>query len=555
MSVSLAVFVYLFNPFGLLDETQDLSQRLSQRGYALLFDKGYENQNITSVIIDSVTVDSLGSDTGYPVNMDVHATLLRTILCGGPSSIYIDIAFQNARPDLRSQQTESEAVERLRRALATRAGDAYCQQFDAQKQPVDTEIFLARVIPQKGDCAAFSMDTTVPTSPKCQRFRPLDALQSVVTPISISRVQPTVQHVRYPLFATATNAFRFQDDDAASARRRMPKVEKSPATAMMLAFCKNQSPNDVERTLCEKLSADEPDDVLSDLSDTLNLVPLWRYYLDERQLWQRFQSQSLLSAIQEQSAQSSGSPTPSQQSVLRPASAPSDAENRCRFPQKVVQDGSAWFLTASNFGVALLDELFGGPKNISWAGFVPRFGEGTCLPYPYLPGSVVSELRNACAAPNGCGNALQKAFGGKAIVYGYDIDAANDNFQSPVLGRLPGMIVHAAALDNLMRFGTDYKKEAVDVGSFQLDANKLNLILVFVLGTIGVLRSWSWFTTSQAAVFQVSAVGAAVLLPATIGLPPFDWIGSSVLGLLTGSFWKSGHLNMRQIEMEKVETS
>lgn len=51
------------------------------------------------------------------------------------------------------------------------------------------------------------------------------------------------------------------------------------------------------------------------------------------------------------------------------------------------------------------------------------------------------------------------AFEGKIILVGADLAGINDIYLSPVQGYVPGVYVHATALDNLLTYGENYKKE------------------------------------------------------------------------------------------------
>lgn len=50
----------------------------------------------------------------------------------------------------------------------------------------------------------------------------------------------------------------------------------------------------------------------------------------------------------------------------------------------------------------------------------------------------------------------------KVVLYGVDLEGLHDVVESPVHGRLPAVMVHAMALDNLMHFGSEYTKSGDD---------------------------------------------------------------------------------------------
>ncbi|MEM1038557.1 MAG: CHASE2 domain-containing protein [Pseudomonadota bacterium] len=514
--VLLAAFLYATNPFHILDETAKVSQRITQRAYSLLFDQKLDAQPVVAVVLDEGFVDKFAPDTGYPVGFDVHAVVLRTILCAAPSSLYIDIAFQAPRANAGAEQTDEEAVERLRAALATRATDPICQKLDAAKRPVDTEVFLARVLPEQGLCSAFPF--TKAGIEDCPRVEALEPLRNVSTPLSITRTQPEIQHIRYPLFANASNALRFLVQDLEAAKARMPQVEPSPATAMALAYCRNQSPGQDILALCQTLQTAKPSSQFERLPADLNMVPLWRYYSYGNPLWQQLLQ----------------SPSRNPESTnLDSAKADPSAGGSCTRYQRI-EAGQDTFLR--RVGVAIIAVLTEGLNQAlpetGTAGSKP-FSQTNCLTHPYVVGDVVEELRSSCRLPRGCSGALSTLFEGKAVVYGYSVDVANDMFDTPVLGQLPGLFVHAAATDNLLRFGTSYKREGITVLGMEIDSNLIQLFiiagffvvqLVFTMGKIGSSGRWSL-------VLALSAF--AILMPPFMNLPPLDWLATISLGQLS----------------------
>ena len=85
---------------------------------------------------------------------------------------------------------------------------------------------------------------------------------------------------------------------------------------------------------------------------------------------------------------------------------------------------------------------------------------------------------------------LHDALDGKIVLIGADLKAIGDNSFSPVHGRLPGVLVHAMALDNLISFDGQYREN----GDFQLHdlwhtpANKF--VFWSVLLTSAVMVIW-----------------------------------------------------------------
>ncbi|MCQ2999126.1 CHASE2 domain-containing protein [Pseudomonas syringae] len=75
----------------------------------------------------------------------------------------------------------------------------------------------------------------------------------------------------------------------------------------------------------------------------------------------------------------------------------------------------------------------------------------------------------------------------RLVLVGANITSTADLVQSPVHGKIPGVYVHAMALDNLITLGMNYDR---DPDSFpNVDINKLDLIELFLLGMIVLLKA------------------------------------------------------------------
>ena len=84
---------------------------------------------------------------------------------------------------------------------------------------------------------------------------------------------------------------------------------------------------------------------------------------------------------------------------------------------------------------------------------------------------------------------LHDALSGKIVMIGADLKAIGDNSFSPVHGRLPGVLVHAMALDNLISFEGQYREN----GEFEwhelwhAPANVFIFLSVFLTASVMVL--------------------------------------------------------------------
>ena len=85
---------------------------------------------------------------------------------------------------------------------------------------------------------------------------------------------------------------------------------------------------------------------------------------------------------------------------------------------------------------------------------------------------------------------LHDALGGKIVMIGADLKAIGDNAFSPVHGRLPGVLVHAMALDNLISFEGEYRENG-DFEWHELWHAPANVfIFLSVLLTTSVMVLW-----------------------------------------------------------------
>ena len=79
--------------------------------------------------------------------------------------------------------------------------------------------------------------------------------------------------------------------------------------------------------------------------------------------------------------------------------------------------------------------------------------------------------------------ALREAIAGKVVLYGLSLDGLHDVVESPVHGQLPGVFLHAMALDNLMARGEEYIKASDDFIERVTLAIWAILAILFAVGT------------------------------------------------------------------------
>lgn len=142
-------------------------------------------------------------------------------------------------------------------------------------------------------------------------------------------------------------------------------------------------------------------------------------------------------------------------------------------------------------------------------------------------------------------DALDRALRDKIVLFGVALSGLQDSVVSPVHGRLPGVMLHAMALDNLLVYGKDYVRAADDALAWLNAAVWLLLVLVLcvVLYLMEVreaasrapcarrrrhsrLRIWGF------GVVAVVAVSLASFF--LLGYEPVNAIGFMALGAVVG---------------------
>lgn len=82
---------------------------------------------------------------------------------------------------------------------------------------------------------------------------------------------------------------------------------------------------------------------------------------------------------------------------------------------------------------------------------------------------------------------VAKLLGGRLVMVGANITSTGDLVQSPVHGQIPGIYLHAMALDNLISEGLDYDREPGNLPGLNL--NWLDLLELGLLALIAVLKA------------------------------------------------------------------
>ena len=148
---------------------------------------------------------------------------------------------------------------------------------------------------------------------------------------------------------------------------------------------------------------------------------------------------------------------------------------------------------------------------------------------------------------------LARVLAGRLVMVGGEFHASSDWVESPVHGEVPGIQYHAMALDNLVEYGSEYRRNA----KAMLDSDLLKCLLMGALAFCGILgvmarnslldhalatRSESRLRPTIYGPLYVTLFGASigvVLLATWLGVTyahrsPINWIGiiTCVLGFL-----------------------
>ncbi len=149
----------------------------------------------------------------------------------------------------------------------------------------------------------------------------------------------------------------------------------------------------------------------------------------------------------------------------------------------------------------------------------------------------------------------------RVVLVGADLFGTGDTVLSPVHGTLPGVYLHAMALENLIRFGDDYWRESWDPRwRFQKRWGPEVLATAFLLAVFAAIRllvqdraspeslaqlmGWMAGAFAVWVLVAVLVLGAAMALVAKTNVSPLNWLGASaVLGFplvaVLREIWKS----------------
>lgn len=117
----------------------------------------------------------------------------------------------------------------------------------------------------------------------------------------------------------------------------------------------------------------------------------------------------------------------------------------------------------------------------------------------------------------------------RLVLVGANITSTGDLVQSPVHGKIPGIYLHAMALDNLITLGMRYDREPANLLNFEV--SWLDLIEIALLGLIALLKAMH-----ERNLAAFNAPGSVLQRSAFFKSPIPSWI--LVMGVLAAlSYW------------------
>lgn len=422
-----ALIFWLFavlDPFGLASSTSEFSKQLVHR-LASLWAPPEARRHLSVVVVDDRSAAEINRERGYPITFAQHARILRPILCAGPSALFIDVTFRGMRTD--SGPTVAGVIDPELQELIDVLGGARPEEkercrrlgFASLGTRPPTRIFIARIPSSPpSPCDPFFGRKL---EEDCRLGREVDRLSIVASPVPIA---PIDSEGAYPL--VVDSKFR----------------EASAALAMVLAHCNyNSSGAAVVLPGCTKRAALE----------ALLAKPVSRNEIRLQPTWAFFQTEGWIADRARFEGQSSGSPY---------------ADNKCGKDQA----GSTWFHKLE-IGAGELWRTVVFPSDQETLSR-RQFGTGLCLPMDTFSALDVRQMATFCG-PDGtaCRERLGHFFSNRMIFYGIDITGVNDAVRSPVLGPVPGVAMHAAVAENLVRLGDEYHALPEDyLGVLSFDA-------------------------------------------------------------------------------------
>lgn len=502
-----SLLLILINPFGFMDTTEKISERISHGLASAIGEPATETSRVVLVVLKDESLATISANGSFPVETNVHANVLKWILCAAPSSIYVDISLQDWRNDIEADQTVLEAQSYFADSLTTTSASPDCHNVVTTATLDSTDqarrfapVIFPRAVAKASPCS--KKDPVDDWMGNCSFFSQIPSLKNRIIELPLSRDQPDNTFYQYPLFTTPKNATRFTSElQAIENAKGIVQHFPSPALAQTLHYC-NTVTNKPES--CGGLVRMFADDNLHRQHGKLvelfyQLVPVSRFLVDTRQ---------------------------------------PDGENCPPIQQWRVgfDEGntSKWVRVAK----ILADDAL----NLNIAGLENFYLTGEyCLAYEAVSAETLVRQGQQCAVFPDCNREIFEKLKDKMIVYGQDIDAANDLISLPLIGNVPGMVVHASAADNLLTYGDAFyriaRPESFLGFQFPFTTDVLGVIywLVIIVFIIAYpLVPNRRFVRPIAFVFLLFInCGIGILLSYFSRVGPYDWIGLTAVVSLT----------------------
>ncbi|WP_410474770.1 CHASE2 domain-containing protein [Guyparkeria sp. TX1] len=109
-------------------------------------------------------------------------------------------------------------------------------------------------------------------------------------------------------------------------------------------------------------------------------------------------------------------------------------------------------------------------------------------PRPYIPSVTYQEFFSTNDREE-----LRQLVSGKHVLVGTSIDGIEDYVTNAVDGQAPGVFLHAMALDNLLKFGTDYFRDGDKIGPSSISGP----LLVELGAIVSLIVMWQWVNCSS----------------------------------------------------------
>lgn len=478
--------IALIDPFGFSSATDSLSQDLALIVMAPFYRYSSDDMDnsapITVVMIDEETLRRLG--TGYPLDDEILTKLLRKIACAGPKTMFLDMLLGDPRPG--GGSVSDEMIELLAAgAAASRASDPAEVTVPRGCESAMPPLYVAD-IPAADDAAgladtsAVGLDETAIVAPR---------IRATARRLPVQWANEAYLYPTRLAFGSAREADGWATLPGAS----LP----TPALQLFL---------DVERPRRDA----PPPDVAAVPTE---MVIGWSWKHGQLPAWY-----TQLHAV--------APPQPAADGWKRLCglvgtdNSPYDNAGW----QRLV---SALRIAASQLVLALVSP---------WRGWCGELA-GT-PPQKYIYTLIVPAwqiLARASAVPT---DAVKNALANRAVLIGQNVVGAADAVVSPVHGTVPGVVVHAQALDNLLNWHQRVWRPMPTIESWPSWISLgwvLGLSFLYVLNFLTAFLPVQFNLSVNATAWILSGVMLfiAFLLGYVFCLAPINWVG-----YLFAIFWE-----------------